>query len=192
MRAQRGCVRTEVSRSVRHGAPAPQVCGTSTGTATTRRSGAPIDQRSATRAPRAARRCLSLALVMLLQHAAARADDVAPAKLDPVTVTATPVAATPELTRLLPEAASPQSVLTHQAIEQIAAPLSDFGTLANLTPSFVSSAPNGNSFDAAKNMTLRGFADGQFNLGWCYENGYGVEKNPDEAVRYYKLSLDQG
>ena len=54
--------------------------------------------------------------------------------------------------------------MTPQAIQQIASPFSDFGTLANFTPSFVSSAPNGNGFDAAKNMTLRGFPDGQFDV----------------------------
>ena len=58
----------------------------------------------------------------------------------------------------------PQSVLTAQAIQLLATPVSDFGTLSNLLPSFVSSAPNGNGFDAAKGMSLRGFPDGQFNI----------------------------
>jgi iron complex outermembrane receptor protein len=68
------------------------------------------------------------------------------------------------LTTPAPERSSPQTYLSPQAISEIATPLADFGTLANLTPSFVSSAPNGPGFDAAKNMSLRGFSDGQFNI----------------------------
>lgn len=59
---------------------------------------------------------------------------------------------------------SPQSVVSEQVIHQIASPVGDFGTVANFTPSFVSSAPNGPGFDAAKNLSLRGFVDGQFNV----------------------------
>ncbi len=72
--------------------------------------------------------------------------------------------ATPQLTKIEPTASRPLSTLTPQAVEQVATLTSDFGTLANLLPSFVSSAPNGNGFDAAKGMTLRGFPDGQFNV----------------------------
>ncbi|MGS0758488.1 hypothetical protein ACVBEH_29490, partial [Roseateles sp. GG27B] len=60
-----------------------------------------------------------------------------------------------ELTRIELDVSHPQSVLTTQAIRQVATLTSDFGTLANLLPSFVSSAPNGNGFDAAKSMTFR-------------------------------------
>jgi iron complex outermembrane recepter protein len=59
---------------------------------------------------------------------------------------------------------SPQSVVSEAVIHQIASPVGDFGTVANFTPSFVSSAPNGPGFDAAKNLSLRGFVDGQFNI----------------------------
>ena len=59
---------------------------------------------------------------------------------------------------------SPQSVVGEEVIRQIASPVGDFGTVANFTPSFVSSAPNGPGFDAAKSQSLRGFADGQFNV----------------------------
>ena len=59
---------------------------------------------------------------------------------------------------------SPQSVVGAQAIREIASPVGDFGTVANFTPSFVSTAPNGPGFDAAKNQSLRGFVDGQFNI----------------------------
>ena len=59
---------------------------------------------------------------------------------------------------------SPQSVVSEEVIRQIASPVGDYGTVANFTPSFVSSAPNGPGFDAAKSQSLRGFADGQFNV----------------------------
>src|SRR4029077_8052941 len=59
---------------------------------------------------------------------------------------------------------SPQSIVNERAIHEIASPVGDFGTVANFTPSFVSSAPNGPGFDAAKGQTLRGFVDGQFNV----------------------------
>jgi len=59
---------------------------------------------------------------------------------------------------------SPQSVVSELVIHEIASPVGDYGTVANFTPSFVSSAPNGPGFDAAKNQTLRGFVDGQFNV----------------------------
>ena len=59
---------------------------------------------------------------------------------------------------------SPQSVVGEQTLHEIASPVGDLGTVANFTPSFVSTAPNGPGFDAAKNMSLRGFTDGQFNI----------------------------
>jgi iron complex outermembrane receptor protein len=59
---------------------------------------------------------------------------------------------------------SPQSAVGPEVIHEIASPVGDFGTIANFTPSFVSTAPNGPGFDAAKNQSLRGFVDGQFNI----------------------------
>jgi iron complex outermembrane recepter protein len=59
---------------------------------------------------------------------------------------------------------SPQSVVSSQLLQRIASPVGDYGSVANFTPSYVSSAPNGPGFDAAKNQTLRGFVDGQFNV----------------------------
>ena len=64
----------------------------------------------------------------------------------------------------LADKGSPQSVVSEAVIHQIASPVGDLGTVANFTPSFVSTAPNGPGFDAAKNMSLRGFVDGQFNI----------------------------
>ena len=37
-----------------------------------------------------------------------------------------------------------------------------------------------------------GDADAQFNLGWCYDNGDGVTKDPAEAVRWYRMAAEQG
>jgi iron complex outermembrane receptor protein len=59
---------------------------------------------------------------------------------------------------------SPQSLVSREAIQQMVAATGDYGTVADLTPSFVSTAPNGPGFDAAKNQSLRGFVDGQFNV----------------------------
>ena len=64
----------------------------------------------------------------------------------------------------LADAGSPQSLVSSQAIQQVVTPVGDYGTVANLTPSFVSSTPNGPGFDAAKSQSLRGFVDGQFNV----------------------------
>lgn len=70
----------------------------------------------------------------------------------------------PRVGAALAEAPTPQSRLDQEAIRELAAPTGDYGTLLKLTPSYLDSAPNGEGFDAAKNQTLRGFADGQFNL----------------------------
>ena len=59
---------------------------------------------------------------------------------------------------------SPQSFVGDQVIHEVASPFGDFGTIANFTPSYESSSPNGPGFDAAKGATLRGFVDGQFNI----------------------------
>lgn len=64
----------------------------------------------------------------------------------------------------VPDVGSPQSVVSSQAIQQMVSPVGDLGSVADLTPSYVSSAPNGPGFDAAKNQSLRGFVDGQFNV----------------------------
>jgi iron complex outermembrane receptor protein len=61
-------------------------------------------------------------------------------------------------------ASSPQSVIDREVITSVVPPTGDFGTIANLSPSYTSSAPNGPGFDAAKGQTLRGFVDGQFNV----------------------------
>ncbi len=32
----------------------------------------------------------------------------------------------------------------------------------------------------------------QYNLGYCYANGCGVEKSPEKALEYYRMAADQG
>jgi iron complex outermembrane receptor protein len=106
---------------------------------------------------------LALFVCGMALQATAREEE-APVALEAVRVNGVSDDARSELTHILLDSTRPQSWVTRQTIEDIASPFSDFGTLANLTPSFASSAPNGNGFDAAKNMTLRGFPDGQFNV----------------------------
>jgi iron complex outermembrane recepter protein len=105
---------------------------------------------------------LSLAVALAVTQTVAAAEDAAP--VNAVTVTGQKQVRKLDLNKVELDASSPRSTLTAQAIEQIATPFSDYGTLANLMPSFVSSAPNGQGFDAAKNQSLRGFPDGQFNV----------------------------
>ena len=38
----------------------------------------------------------------------------------------------------------------------------------------------------------RGRADAQCSIGLCYENGTGIEKNDEEAVRWYRKAAEQG
>ena len=92
------------------------------------------------------------------------ADPPEPVQMGTVVVRAPAYKPLSNLTDISTQATRPESALTPQAIEQVAPLTADFGTLANLLPSFVSTAPNGNGFDAAKSMTLRGFPDGQFNV----------------------------
>jgi iron complex outermembrane receptor protein len=70
----------------------------------------------------------------------------------------------PEPSEALIDTGSPKSFVDERAIHELVSPFGDYGNIANLTPSFVSSAPNGPGFDAAKGQSLRGFVDGQFNV----------------------------
>ena len=38
----------------------------------------------------------------------------------------------------------------------------------------------------------QGYAAAQFNLGYCYDEGQGVEQNYEEAVKWYRLAAEQG
>ena len=38
----------------------------------------------------------------------------------------------------------------------------------------------------------QGVADAQYNLGYCYESGKGVEQNTEEAKKWYTKAAEQG
>jgi TPR repeat protein len=38
----------------------------------------------------------------------------------------------------------------------------------------------------------QGDSSGQYNMGWAYEHGQGVDKNLAEAKKWYQLAADQG
>jgi iron complex outermembrane recepter protein len=108
--------------------------------------------------------CLIMLTPLLCQSQAACAEDAPDASepVEQVQILGTRSSVALDDAKL--DAGSPQSVIDDAVIHQIAAPTGDYGTIANLTPSFVSTAPNGPGFDAAKNQSLRGFVDGQFNV----------------------------
>jgi iron complex outermembrane receptor protein len=103
-----------------------------------------------------------IGLAVLIHCSQSFAQAQASQALNSITVIEKKIASS--LTMDLEDQSWAKSVLSNFALTEIATPMADFGSLANLTPSFVSSAPNGIGFDAAKNMSLRGFTDGQFNV----------------------------
>lgn len=110
---------------------------------------------------------LPLLFAFILHCAAASADD-ADSRADGggllSEVQIVGVMETPGLGQAVPDVGSPQSLIGEQIIRKIISPVGDYSTAANLATSFVSSAPNGPGFDAAKGQSLRGFVDGQFNV----------------------------
>ena len=54
------------------------------------------------------------------------------------------------------------------------------------------SEKNEGSFEYYLKAAKQGDAEAQYNLGVCYRNGYGVEKNPAEAVKWLRKAADQG
>lgn len=111
--------------------------------------------------PRPGALARALLLCSFILSGAAIADEPADT-VEKVVIQATKQATPPS--EAVPGQGSPQSVVSSEVIQTVVSPVGDFGTIADLTPGYVSSAPNGPGFDAAKNMTLRGFADGQFNI----------------------------
>ena len=47
-------------------------------------------------------------------------------------------------------------------------------------------------FKLLRKVAKRGDAGAQFNLGICYNVGVGVEKNPDVALKWWRMAADQG
>ena len=42
-----------------------------------------------------------------------------------------------------------------------------------------------------KKAALQGYSEAQYNVGWCYFNGYGVEADQEEAMRWIRKAADQ-
>lgn len=43
-----------------------------------------------------------------------------------------------------------------------------------------------------KKAALQGYSEAQYNVGWCYFNGYGVEADQVEAMRWIRMAAEQG
>ncbi len=48
------------------------------------------------------------------------------------------------------------------------------------------------SFPALKKAAELGYPDAQYNLGWCYSHGKGVEQDDTEAIHWYKKAAEGG
>ncbi|MBB5193678.1 iron complex outermembrane receptor protein [Silvimonas terrae] len=75
----------------------------------------------------------------------------------------TPAAAA-ALTQAPLDAQSPQTQIGSNYIHDQLTPVADYGSMIRIAPSYSSSSPNGTGLSEAKNQTLRGFPDGQFNV----------------------------
>lgn len=73
-------------------------------------------------------------------------------------------AAAKAITQAPLSATSPQTDISSDYISKQVNPLADYGTIIRIAPSYSSSSPNGPGLSEAKNQTLRGFPDGQFNV----------------------------
>jgi iron complex outermembrane receptor protein len=126
-----------------------------------------MTSRGRVRAIRGARCALSLLAFSVTQAFADPATAAADAHtLDTVDVSAaslSPAAATsPTQTSL--QARAPQTAITPLYIENFVDPIADYGTIVRIAPSYVSSSPNGLGLSEAKDQSLRGFPDGQYNV----------------------------
>ncbi len=61
-------------------------------------------------------------------------------------------------------ATQPTSVVDRAALDQFVAPTGNYDDAIRLTPSVVDIAPNGPGLGEAQTLTIRGFADGQYNV----------------------------
>ncbi len=106
------------------------------------------------------RRLFALPL-LLLAPGVARAD--APLAIAPVQVdAASPASAAPSAPSL--NATQPTSSVDRAALDQFVAPTGNYDDAIRLTPSVVDIAPNGPGLGEAQTLTIRGFADGQYNV----------------------------
>ena len=42
-----------------------------------------------------------------------------------------------------------------------------------------------------KPLAVAGYARAQYNMGWIFQNGFGVEKNPSAAATWYEMAASQ-
>jgi TPR repeat protein len=38
----------------------------------------------------------------------------------------------------------------------------------------------------------RGYSEAQSDLGWCFDNGWGVDENKEQAAKWYLCAAEQG
>jgi iron complex outermembrane receptor protein len=62
------------------------------------------------------------------------------------------------------EALEPQSVISAQTLNNTIAPTADYATIANIAPSVVNIETEGPGLSESKNLSMRGFQDGQYNV----------------------------
>ncbi len=62
------------------------------------------------------------------------------------------------------EATEPGSVVSHAALDRYVAPTGNYDDALRLTPSVLDVSPNGPGLGEAQTLTIRGFADGQYNV----------------------------
>ncbi len=65
-------------------------------------------------------------------------------------------------------------------------------TCLALTIALVAFTSHADTISDYRKAAEQGDATAQANLGWCYENGEGVEKNMSEAVKWYRKAAEQG
>ena len=126
------------------------------------------------------RRCLQLAAILPiaalsvpLRAADAPSPSVVPAvaggtiRLDEVEVfTAQTSALTQAPVDSKLDATQPSSIISAQTINNQIAPTADYATIANIAPSVVNIETEGPGLSEAKQTSMRGFADGQYNVAY--------------------------
>jgi len=93
---------------------------------------------------------------------------------------------------VVPPASVPATNQPPQGAPYAPASASPPGQLVPATNQPPHAAPANNSIESLREKAEAGDAESQFNLGIDYDNGYGVEKDAAEAVKWYRKAADQG
>ena len=64
--------------------------------------------------------------------------------------------------------------------------------LNGIVNDFIINIDTSDIFKSFKRLAEQGNQYGQYNLGLCYWEGYGIECNPNEALKWYELAAKQG